>query len=40
MDNKEEQDTLSQMLQEEHSCMPVFLSEEISDLHYNGFSNR
>ena len=41
MNNKEEQEALRQMLQEEeHACIPVFLSDEISDLHYNGFSNR
>lgn len=23
----------------EHACLPVFLSAEVADLHYNGFSN-
>lgn len=27
-------------LMERYSCLPVFLSDEIADMHYNGFSNR
>ncbi len=23
-----------------HSCVPVFLKDEVADMHYNGFSNR
>ena len=26
-------------LMQMHSCLPVFISNEVSDLHYNGFSN-
>jgi trehalose-6-phosphate synthase len=24
----------------EHSCLPVFLDDDLADAHYNGFSNR
>lgn len=34
-----EREGLSKRLMEEHSCSPVFLSDEIADRHYNGFSN-
>lgn len=27
-------------LLEKHSCMPVFIDDDIADMHYNGFSNR
>jgi trehalose-6-phosphate synthase len=27
-------------LMENHSCLPVFIDDEIADMHYNGFSNR
>jgi trehalose-6-phosphate synthase len=30
---------LTTELLEKHSCLPVFLSNEVADLHYNGFSN-
>lgn len=34
-----EQRKVSQDLAEKFSCIPVFLSDDIADLHYNGFSN-
>lgn len=40
MDDAEVRTTLARELLEQHSCLPVFLSERIADLHYNGFSNR
>ncbi|CAN0569493.1 unnamed protein product, partial [Laminaria digitata] len=33
------QATVSQRLMEEHSCVPVFLEQELMDKYYNGFSN-
>jgi trehalose-6-phosphate synthase len=27
-------------LMDRYSCLPVFLSDEVADMHYNGFSNR
>jgi trehalose-6-phosphate synthase len=38
--SKEEQENLCRLLEEEYACLPVFISDEISNLHYNGFSNR
>jgi trehalose 6-phosphate synthase/phosphatase len=38
--SKEEQDSMEHLLEEQHSCLPVFLSEEVAHSHYNGFSNR
>ena len=38
--SKEEQEFMERLLEEQHSCLPVFLSDEIAHLHYNGFSNR
>ena len=35
----EEQSTVRQQLLERHSCIPVFIDDEIADKHYNGFSN-
>lgn len=34
-----ERETVSRRLMEEYSCKPVFISDEIADRHYNGFSN-
>lgn len=34
-----ERETVSKRLMEEYSCKPVFVSDEIADRHYNGFSN-
>ena len=34
-----EQAYVREKLLSEHSCLPVFLKDEIADLHYNGFSN-
>lgn len=31
---------VQQELLEKHSCLPVFIDDEIADMHYNGFSNR
>jgi len=36
---EEEQEVVRQELFETYSCYPVFLSDEIADAHYNGFSN-
>jgi len=36
---EEEQEIVRQELFETYSCYPVFLSDEIADAHYNGFSN-
>ncbi|KAI8350992.1 glycosyltransferase family 20-domain-containing protein [Mortierella sp. GBAus27b] len=30
---------VQQELLEKHSCLPVFIDDEIADMHYNGFSN-
>jgi len=35
----EEQPIVRQKLLEQHNCIPVFLSDEMADLYYNGFSN-
>jgi len=34
-----EQEIVRQELFENYSCYPVFLSDEVADAHYNGFSN-
>lgn len=31
--------TISKTLKEDYNCKPVFLSEDLADAHYNGFSN-
>lgn len=36
----EERALVQKELLEKHSCMPVFIDDEIADMHYNGFSNR
>ncbi len=36
---EDEQEKVSNDLLEKFSCIPVFLSDSIADLHYNGFSN-
>jgi len=36
---EEEQATVRAQLLEEHNCVPVFLTDEMADLYYNGFSN-
>ena len=36
---QEEMDQVRQRCQDEHQAIPVFMSEELSDRHYNGFSN-
>ncbi|KAJ3085341.1 Trehalose-6-P synthase/phosphatase complex synthase subunit [Quaeritorhiza haematococci] len=34
-----EQEQVRQQLLDQHSCVPVYLSNEVADMHYNGFSN-
>lgn len=36
---EEDVDLMKQRCRDEHKAIPVFMSEELSDLHYNGFSN-
>lgn len=36
---KEDEPVIRRKLWEEHSCVPVFLPDDIADKHYNGFSN-
>ena len=36
---KEDEAVIRRRLWEEHSCVPVFLPDDIADKHYNGFSN-
>ncbi|ODV97741.1 hypothetical protein PACTADRAFT_47599 [Pachysolen tannophilus NRRL Y-2460] len=36
---EEEQKKVNAELQEKFKCIPIYLSDEIADLHYNGFSN-
>ncbi|KAI9007358.1 glycosyltransferase family 20-domain-containing protein [Gaertneriomyces semiglobifer] len=36
---EEQQDEMRQQLIDQHSCAPVFVSDELADMHYNGFSN-
>lgn len=31
---------VQQELLEKYSCLPVFIDDDIADMHYNGFSNR
>ena len=40
VNGKAERLRLSKELLQMHACYPVFLSNEIADLYYNGFSNR
>ncbi|CAN6644040.1 alpha,alpha-trehalose-phosphate synthase [UDP-forming] [Trichomonascus vanleenenianus] len=35
----EEKDKVAQDLDEQFSCIPVYLNDHLADLHYNGFSN-
>ncbi|KAJ1506003.1 Trehalose-6-P synthase/phosphatase complex synthase subunit [Coelomomyces lativittatus] len=35
----EEQPKVREELIQQHSCVPVFLPDEVADMHYNGFSN-
>ncbi|KAK7205125.1 glycosyl transferase [Myxozyma melibiosi] len=35
----EDKPAMVKRLRDEFSCVPVFLSDELADLHYNGFSN-
>lgn len=35
----EERELVSKRLMDEYSCLPVYISDEIADRHYNGFSN-
>jgi trehalose-6-phosphate synthase len=35
----EEQQLIERELSEKYSAVPVFISDEVADLHYNGFSN-
>ena len=37
---EDEQEAVSRQLLEEHSCLPVFIRDDLADLHYNGFSTR
>ncbi|KAI8589830.1 glycosyltransferase family 20-domain-containing protein [Geranomyces variabilis] len=36
---KDQQAKMKEQLLEQHSCAPVFISDEVADMHYNGFSN-
>lgn len=36
---EERREEFSKKLLEEHSCVPVYMSDKIADEHYNGFSN-
>lgn len=36
---EDEQKTVKDKLLKEHSCLPVFVDDELADMHYNGFSN-
>ncbi|KAI8911917.1 glycosyltransferase family 20-domain-containing protein [Powellomyces hirtus] len=36
---KDQQANMKAQLLEQHSCAPVFISDELADMHYNGFSN-
>ncbi|TPX70354.1 alpha,alpha-trehalose-phosphate synthase (UDP-forming) [Spizellomyces sp. 'palustris'] len=36
---RDQQDSMKKQLIEQHSCVPVFVSDELADMHYNGFSN-
>ena len=37
--SKEDEEYIEKRLKEEYSCTPVWISDEIADRHYNGFSN-
>lgn len=37
---EEDRALVQKELLEKHSCLPVFIDDEIADMHYNGFSNR
>ncbi|KAJ3416713.1 Trehalose-6-P synthase/phosphatase complex synthase subunit [Chytridiales sp. JEL 0842] len=37
--SEEEQEVVKRDLWERHQAVPVFISDEIADMHYNGFSN-
>jgi len=36
----EDQPIVRERLLQQHSCLPVFIDDDIADMHYNGFSNR
>ncbi|KAI8902469.1 glycosyltransferase family 20-domain-containing protein [Globomyces pollinis-pini] len=36
---QDEKDQIREELIKTHSCVPVFIKEDIADMHYNGFSN-
>lgn len=36
---EEEREHVSRRLMDEYNCLPVYVSDEIADRHYNGFSN-
>lgn len=36
---KKKRPEFSKKLLEEHSCVPVYMSDKLADEHYNGFSN-
>lgn len=36
---KQEEEFIEKKLQEEYSCQPVWIDDDIADAHYNGFSN-
>ncbi|KAJ3210691.1 Trehalose-6-P synthase/phosphatase complex synthase subunit [Clydaea vesicula] len=36
---EDQQQKVKNELWEQHSCIPVFISDKIADAHYNGFSN-
>lgn len=36
---EEDRKTIAKTLKDEYNCKPVFLSDELADAHYNGFSN-
>lgn len=36
---EEEQPKVAQELEEKFSCIPIFLPDDMADMHYNGFSN-
>ncbi|KAI8812775.1 glycosyl transferase [Cladochytrium replicatum] len=35
----EDREKVREQLMNEHSCVPVFISDDVADRHYNGFSN-
>ena len=37
---EEDRALVQKELLEKHSCLPVFIDDDIADMHYNGFSNR